>query len=45
MKRRDILQATAAGMGGALAPWALAQNTGALKPGKPYGSGTPVQGP
>lgn len=36
MKRREILQATAAGMGGALAPWALAQGTGALKPGKPY---------
>ena len=41
MKRRDILQATAAGMGGALAPWAFAQNTGALKPGKPY-AGTEV---
>ena len=41
MKRRDILQATAAGMGGALAPWAMAQNTGALKPGKPY-AGTEV---
>jgi multiple sugar transport system substrate-binding protein len=41
MKRREILQATAAGMGGALAPWALAQNTGALKPGKPY-AGTEV---
>ena len=41
MKRRDILQATAAGMGGALAPWALAQNTGAVKPGKPY-AGTEV---
>ena len=41
MKRRDILQATAAGVGGALAPWAMAQNTGALKPGKPY-AGTEV---
>ena len=41
MKRRDILQATAAGVGGALAPWALAQNTGTLKPGKPY-AGTEV---
>lgn len=41
MKRRDILQATAAGMGGALAPWAFAQNTGAVKPGKPY-AGTEV---
>jgi multiple sugar transport system substrate-binding protein len=41
MKRREILQATAAGMGGALAPWALAQNTGAVKPGKPY-AGTEV---
>ena len=41
MKRREILQATAAGMGGALAPWALAQGTGALKPGKPY-AGTEV---
>lgn len=41
MKRREILQATAAGMGGALAPWALAQGTGALKAGKPY-AGTEV---
>ncbi len=41
MKRREILQATAAGMGGAFAPWTMAQNTGALKPGKPY-SGTEV---
>jgi multiple sugar transport system substrate-binding protein len=41
MKRREILQATAAGMGGALAPWALAQGTGALKSGKPY-AGTEV---
>ena len=41
MKRREILQATAAGMGGALAPWALAQGTGALKTGKPY-AGTEV---
>ena len=41
MKRRDILQATAAGMGGALAPWAFAQNIGAVKPGKPY-AGTEV---
>jgi multiple sugar transport system substrate-binding protein len=41
MKRRDILQATAAGMGGALAPWAFAQNIGAITPGKPY-AGTEV---
>ncbi len=41
MKRRNILQATAAGMGGALAPWVFAQNIGALKPGKPY-AGTEV---
>ena len=41
MKRRNILQATAAGMGGAVAPWAFAQNTGAIKPGKPY-AGTEV---
>lgn len=41
MKRREILQATVAGMGGAFAPWTMAQNTGALKPGKPY-SGTEV---
>jgi multiple sugar transport system substrate-binding protein len=41
MKRRGILQATAAGLSGALAPWALAQGTGALKPGKPY-AGTEV---
>ena len=41
MKRREILQATAADMGGAFAPWTMAQNTGALKPGKPY-SGTEV---
>jgi multiple sugar transport system substrate-binding protein len=41
MKRRGILQATAAGIGGAMAPWALAQGMGALKPGKPY-AGTEV---
>lgn len=41
MKRRNILQATAAGVGGAVAPWAFAQNTGSLKPGKPY-AGTEV---
>ncbi len=41
MKRRNILQATAAGVGGAVAPWAFAQNTGALKTGKPY-AGTEV---
>ena len=35
MKRRDILQATAAGIGGALAPWAHAQTGANLKPGKP----------
>jgi multiple sugar transport system substrate-binding protein len=41
MKRRDILQATAAGVGGALTPWALAQSAANLKPGKPY-AGTEV---
>ncbi|MFM6991993.1 MAG: ABC transporter substrate-binding protein [Rhodoferax sp.] len=41
MKRRGILQATAAGFGGAMAPWALAQGTGSVKPGKPY-AGTEV---
>ena len=41
MNRREILQATAAGVGGSMAPWALAQNTGSLKPGKPY-AGTEV---
>lgn len=41
MKRRGILHATAAGLGGTLAPWALAQGIGSLKPGKPY-AGTEV---
>jgi multiple sugar transport system substrate-binding protein len=41
MNRRDILQGAAAGVGGAVAPWALAQNLGTLKPGKPY-AGTEV---
>ncbi len=41
MKRRGIIQATAAGLGGALAPWAFAQGIGSLKPGKPY-AGTEV---
>ena len=41
MKRRNILQATAAGMGSGLAPWAFAQNIGSIKPGKPY-AGTEV---
>ena len=36
MKRRHILQASAASMGGAVAPWALAQAAPGLKPGKPY---------
>lgn len=36
MKRRDILQATAAGIGTSLLPAAFAQDVGALKPGKPY---------
>ncbi|MGE0315433.1 MAG: ABC transporter substrate-binding protein [Lautropia sp.] len=41
MKRREILQATAAGMGGALAPSAFAQTGANLKPGKPY-AGTEI---
>ncbi len=39
MKRRNILQVTAAGVGAGMAPWAFAQspsNIGTLKPGKPY---------
>lgn len=40
MKRRNILQA-AAGMGVGIAPWAMGQNVGSLKPGKPY-AGTEV---
>jgi multiple sugar transport system substrate-binding protein len=41
MKRRDILQATAAGVGVSLAPRALAQPAAPLKPGKPF-AGTEV---
>lgn len=41
MNRRDILQATAAGMGGVMAPWAFAQAGANLKPGKPY-AGTEI---
>ncbi len=41
MKRRNILQATAASVGGAAVPWAFAQNIGSIKPGKPY-AGTEV---
>jgi multiple sugar transport system substrate-binding protein len=41
MKRRDILQATAAGLGGSMVPWAHAQNLGAVRPGKPF-AGTEV---
>ena len=42
MKRRNILQVTAAGMGAGMAPWAFSQGTSAmLKPGKPY-AGTEV---
>ena len=42
MKRRNILQATAAGMGAGMAPWAFSQGSSAmLKPGKPY-AGTEV---
>ena len=42
MKRRNILQVTAAGVGAGMAPWAFSQGSSAmLKPGKPY-SGTEV---
>ena len=42
MKRRNILQATAAGMGAGMAPWAFSQGSSAmLKPGKPS-AGTEV---
>jgi multiple sugar transport system substrate-binding protein len=41
MKRGNIHRASVASVGGAVAPWAVAQNTGALKPGKPY-AGTEV---
>jgi multiple sugar transport system substrate-binding protein len=41
MKRRHILQASAASVGSAVAPWALAQGGPNLKPGKPY-AGTEV---
>lgn len=42
MKRRNILQVTAAGMGAGMAPWAFSQGSSAmLKPGKPY-AGTEV---
>jgi multiple sugar transport system substrate-binding protein len=37
MKRRNILQVTAAGVGAGMAPWAFSQGSAAaLKPGKPY---------
>jgi multiple sugar transport system substrate-binding protein len=42
MKRRNILQVTAAGVGAGIAPWAFSQGSSAmLKPGKPY-AGTEV---
>jgi multiple sugar transport system substrate-binding protein len=42
MKRRNILQVTAAGVGAGMAPWAFSQGSSAmLKPGKPY-AGTEV---
>ena len=42
MKRRNILQVTAAGVGAGIAPWAFSQgSSGMLKPGKPY-AGTEV---
>jgi len=42
MKRRNILQVTAAGVGAGIAPWAFSQGSfGMLKPGKPY-AGTEV---
>lgn len=40
MKRRNILQA-AVGMSAGIAPWAMGQNVGSLKPGKPY-AGTEI---
>ena len=36
MKRRNILQISAAAAGSSLAPWAFSQGMGALKSGKPY---------
>ena len=42
MKRRNILQATAAGVGASVAPWAFPQTAAAmLKPGKPF-AGTEI---
>lgn len=41
MKRRNILQMSAAAASGSLAPWAFAQGIGALKSGKPY-AGTEI---
>lgn len=41
MKRRNILQISAAAAGSSLAPWAFAQGMGALKSGKPY-AGTEI---
>ena len=36
MKRRSMIQAGAAAFGLGLEPWAFAQASGQLKPGKPY---------
>ena len=41
MKRRRILQATAAGFSSALPSWAFSQGIGSVKPGKPY-AGTEI---
>lgn len=41
MKRRDILQGTAVGIGAGLIPSAFAQSAGAVKPGRPY-AGTEI---
>ena len=41
MKRREILQATAAGLSSGIPSWALAQGMGSLQPGKPY-AGTEI---
>lgn len=44
MNRRNIIQASVAGLGAGMAPWAFSQasqSAGALKPGKPY-AGTEV---
>jgi multiple sugar transport system substrate-binding protein len=36
MKRRGILQATAAGLSSGIPSWAFSQGIGSVKPGKPY---------